>query len=987
MGARSQSGDWSATGTSLYLLPRLSTVAPIAASCQGEAIGPPGGTQPPAATRPDPGSLYEREGELERIEAGLETARRATGCLLLVEGPAGIGKTRLVRAATASAARAQMTVLAARGTDLERDVAWGVVGQWFGAEMARLAPEERSAVLSGAAALATAALDGPPAHAGSGQSSPATVHGLYWLLANLAARAPALLVLDDAHWADDASARFVSHLSGRLADLPVLLLVTTRPLAHGSATHALASVVHDPGTAVVRPAPLSELAVQAVVQEHTDQPCHPAFARACRQATGGNPFLLSELARGLVQGQVRPSADAAAGVAAIRPSDLPRTLLGGLSRAAQALARAVAVLDRDAGLAAAAELAGLDREAATQAVAELTRAGLLEDALPLRFVHALVSDGVLGGLLAEERSAAHVQAARVLHEHGVEGHRVCAHLMVTKPRGDQSVVRALREAARDAARRGDPAAAAAALARAFAEPVRAAGRAVLLEELAAAKLLARDPTAVDHLRAALEVAPDAAAHARVSLRLGEALLFANRRREAHDVMAAALAVLGDREPTLVVSLSTLLAQVDWTTASLAGAREGEVEGLRDLAEREGPRARGLTLTLALRDVLRGRPADEVVSVVHRGLDGGRFLAAETCESPSVVQAVCALAFVDALEDADRLLDETAADAAARGSPIGHAAVGTWRAYVALRRGRVAAAEAESRTVLEHLRAHDLPFPASFATAYLGIALTEQGRLAEADAALASLPLEPFAGTVVEATLREARGLLRRRQGRTDEAVVEFRACGAVCEALLISNPSVYAWRSSLALSLPAERHDEAVSLLAAELAAARTAAVPRAIAIALRAGELLADAPRTAALQSVLGVQERCPSTLERATTLLHLGTALCRENRRGEAREALHAALELAHADGATVLADQARRELRAAGSRPRRVTRTGVDALTLQEHRIAGMAAEGRSNPEIAQALFLSRKTVEMHLGHAYRKLGVASRRELPGALQPKP
>jgi DNA-binding NarL/FixJ family response regulator len=930
--------------------------------------------------------LYERDRELERIEVGLGMARAGTGTTLVLEGPAGIGKTSLGRAARVSAAEAGMTVLVARGTHLERDFAWGVARQWFGTELAGMTAEQRRGVLSGAAGLAANALDDPPSDARAEPCSPATMHGLHWLVANLAQRAPLLLVLDDAHWADEASVRLVSYLGGRVADMPVFLLVATRPVAHGAAPHSLVAVLSDPDTTVIRPAPLSELALRAFVEGRTRQACDPDFAHACRLVTGGNPFLVGELVRALVEADVAPSAEAGSRVADLRPHAMSTTILGRLSAEAQALARAAAVLDDDAGLSVGAELAGLSVEAAAHAAAELTRAGLLEDALPLRFVHALVRDAVLDGLHAGERSAAHAQAARALREHGAPSHRVAAHLMAAQPRGDQSVVQALREAAEDALRRGDPAASAAALARAVSEPVQASDRPALLEELAVAKLLARDPAAADHLRNALDVAPDVVAQARLAALLGEALLFANQRREANDVMTAARMALGDRHPTAALLLDTQLAQLGWTTASLAAAQESRLEHLRAVAEREGARAGALRLTLAMRDVLRGLPASEAVREIRRVLDDG-FLATETSESVSAVQAVGALAFVDALEDADRLLDEMSNDAAKRGSPIGYAAVGTWRAYVALRRGRVTAAEGEARVVLEHLRAYGLPFAAGFATAYLGIALTEQGRLAEAGSALDGLPLDPVAGTVGEPTLREARGLLRWRQGRVSEAIAEFRACGSVCDQLMIANPAVYAWRSSLALALPADKRGEALTLVEAELAAARVSAVPRAIAIALRADALLAGSDGVVKLRGALEALEGCPSGLERGTTLLHLGAALRRNNRRIDARVPLHAALELARANGATHLANSARRELRAAGSRPRDLTRTGIDSLSPQEHRIATMASDGRSNPDIAQALFLSRKTVEMHLGHAYRKLGVASRRDLPGALTAAP
>jgi DNA-binding CsgD family transcriptional regulator len=136
-------------------------------------------------------------------------------------------------------------------------------------------------------------------------------------------------------------------------------------------------------------------------------------------------------------------------------------------------------------------------------------------------------------------------------------------------------------------------------------------------------------------------------------------------------------------------------------------------------------------------------------------------------------------------------------------------------------------------------------------------------------------------------------------------------------------------------------------------------------------------------LHEAVRVLEGSPARLEHARALVELGAALRRANQRAAAREPLRDGLELAQACGATRLIERARTELLAAGARPRRELRSGVDALTASERRIAQMAASGMSNPEIAQALFVTIKTVEGHLSGVYRKLDVRSRGELPAAL----
>jgi DNA-binding CsgD family transcriptional regulator len=158
----------------------------------------------------------------------------------------------------------------------------------------------------------------------------------------------------------------------------------------------------------------------------------------------------------------------------------------------------------------------------------------------------------------------------------------------------------------------------------------------------------------------------------------------------------------------------------------------------------------------------------------------------------------------------------------------------------------------------------------------------------------------------------------------------------------------------------------------------------RALGMALRAAGLVEGGERGIELLEEAAVTlERSPARLEHAAALADLGAALRRSNRRADARDPLRRALDLAEACGAPPLVERARQELRAAGGRPRRARSSGADGLTASERRTAAMAADGLSNPEIAQALFVTKKTVESHLGSAYRKLGIRSRTELAAAL----
>jgi DNA-binding CsgD family transcriptional regulator len=159
---------------------------------------------------------------------------------------------------------------------------------------------------------------------------------------------------------------------------------------------------------------------------------------------------------------------------------------------------------------------------------------------------------------------------------------------------------------------------------------------------------------------------------------------------------------------------------------------------------------------------------------------------------------------------------------------------------------------------------------------------------------------------------------------------------------------------------------------------------PSGVGVALRAsalvegGDLLVGRLRDAA-----HVLERSPARLDYARTLIDLGAALRRGNQKAAARGSLERGLQLAKKLGAHALADRARTELRAAGGRSGDPNGNGASQLTASERRVAELAAQGQSNPEIAQALFVTRKTVETHLGHVYAKLNIAGRGQLGGVL----
>lgn len=234
----------------------------------------------------------------------------------------------------------------------------------------------------------------------------------------------------------------------------------------------------------------------------------------------------------------------------------------------------------------------------------------------------------------------------------------------------------------------------------------------------------------------------------------------------------------------------------------------------------------------------------------------------------------------------------------------------------------------------------------------------------------------------------ARGRLRLAQGRPQEALEDFEEVGRRDERLGIRNPGV-PWRCGAVEAHLALGHvEQAVRLAEEHGELARRWGTLSAIGVALHARGLAAGETGLGLLGEAAAALERSPARLDHARALVDLGAATRRSGRRAEAREPLRAGMDAARRCGATALAERAHGELVTAGARPRRLMFSGLEALTASERRVAQIAASGQTNREIAQALFVTVKTVENHLGHGYNKLGIRSRSELPAALEePEP
>jgi DNA-binding CsgD family transcriptional regulator len=309
------------------------------------------------------------------------------------------------------------------------------------------------------------------------------------------------------------------------------------------------------------------------------------------------------------------------------------------------------------------------------------------------------------------------------------------------------------------------------------------------------------------------------------------------------------------------------------------------------------------------------------------------------------------------------------------------------------RGLTLAQRGDLEAAIEDLRESDdlvryLPSQqgAIYFHSYLADVLTNRGELEEAERSLAQLELEE---EVAESGhlifFLGARGWLRYARREFAAAAEDWSRLGRCMETFEMWNPAVVAWRSHLALALLSlDRRDEALELAREEVELARAWGSPRPIGVALRVRGLAeGGAEGIETLRESLSVLEGSSAKLERARTLVELGAALRRANQRADARELLKEGLDIAVRSGSQPLVERAEEELAATGARPRRLLLSGVESLTASERRVARFAADGLSNKDIAQALFVTTKTVEVHLSNVYRKLGIGSRSELPQAL----
>ncbi|HET9772646.1 MAG TPA: hypothetical protein VFS16_17255, partial [Acidimicrobiia bacterium] len=678
-------------------------------------------------------------------------------------------------------------------------------------------------------------------------SSFAFVHGLYWLLANLADSCPHLLTVDDVHWADVQSLRFLHYLAERLDGLPVAVVVALRPEDPADRTHPLSRLRALPGARTLPLPPLSESGTRRLAQELFFPGADDEFCAAVHAVSGGNPFVLREVLQAVDAEALPPTGASAGRVRAIVPESVVRSARARISAVgpeAVDLARAVAVLGSDANLHAAARLARLDPEAGVVAADALVGAGVLLPTEPIDFGQPSIRSAVYADIPPARRRVLHAEAASLLSRQGAQPERRAAHLLLSPSTGDGDVVAALRTAARRAVSGGAPESAVRYLRRALAEPPAAPDQARVLVELGQAAAMSGDPAAVDHLRRAVEDLPDAPARAEALFDMGRTMVSRGRYREATEALEAGLDEVGPAPSELRLRLLAALLQatrlrdtrrpdlvdIAWKALAESGAHGPDRSGPLSLAQR------ALHGELAVELLLAGGHCDEVRATARLAVADLDLSIDDGAAGLPFHNAVSALTWSDDLKLARAVLDRAIGEAEQRGRVMAVALGSFRRSIVSFLGGNVGAAVADAERAVALSERGWAAYLAA-ARGILALALIEQGELPRAAAALApGEGPEHRPEASAEPMFLQGRATLHLVEGNAAAALEDALAMGRITvmhESPLSS--TVVPWRSLAA----AAHHQlgafgEARRLAGEEVELARPFGAARALGAALR---------------------------------------------------------------------------------------------------------------------------------------------------------
>lgn len=931
------------------------------------------------------GALHEREREIALLDQALLDAKADESRLVLIEGQAGIGKSRLLLEMRRMAEAAGFAVVVARGYEFERDYAFGMLRQLI-SNAQRDVSESQIAENANAADELMAAFG---ADEGEAANTFTIFEGCYWATIRAAESVPILIAIDDLQWCDRPSLEYLAYLARRIESQPIVIAATVRPADSSAGAAAVRELMSDPNRLSISPRPLGVTAAAAMAAERLNvETPDPGFIDELVTITGGNPLLIDELLKELSAEVVEPVAQNVERLRELGPRAASRSVLLRLARLTPEctdLVRALTIFGEGASDALLSEFTGLDEQEIAEAISRTVQAEILRPEQPLGFVHPLVREAIYQDIPAGERELMHLRAARQLDANNDSSQRIAAQLLNVPPRGDEWVADKLRHAGSIAMSRSIVSAAVSYYSRAHEEPVPRAQRADLLRDLGIAEALANKEEGADHLIEAWNLLDDPVQRGYIAVILLRLLSLAQRNEEGVAIAERTLEQLGPEHEALRERIQNGLVSISLMDPEVRSF--GAIKQLLDEAPDHGEsvEARMYDGAISYGKMLRNDPAEECVEIAMRAVRDDSLYNFDNAGFPWI-GVVVTLAVADDAR-AIEVCDKALAVAGQGGAVYVPAVARGFKGWALMLRGDLQGAFEVLELAKADVELFDLRLGYTQIAAMLTLACVELGDLERGERELAFGEPYLMPGTQRIIWLGAKLHLLVE-QGKNEEAL-------AVCELIeesgmdeMIENPAWLSWRSLKAEALDGlDRTDEALVLATAEVEAARKWGAPKALGRALRILGQLKRRNGMPELEESVAILKDSPAILEYGWSLAALGTALRHERKGVEAREPLGEALEIAARAGAIGLERHVKDEIAATGAAPRVTDFQGMDALTPSERRVAGLAVEGMTNREIAQSLFVTPKTIEVHLSNVYRKLDVKSRRELPAVFVPEP
>jgi len=882
--------------------------------------------------RPKAGAsaLWEREAEIAAIAQAVDTLcadRTSSGSLLVLRGEAGLGKTALLAETRRIAEQRGCTVWSARGGETLRSVPFNVVRQLLQPALLSMLPEEAREYLGDWYDIAGPALG--IAEPGDRHADPQGVcEGLVAAVRRLARRDwPLVLLIDDAHWADQETLHWLAAFAERLDDLPVLVVVARRPgdISGVGARHldAVVAASDHPVTTLSALTPEATTGLtRATLGEHADA----AFCREVWAVTGGNPYETVELLAKVQDSALEPVEAHAGELRALNQSARGGGLVARLEQLgidATRFAWAAAILGTGVTVDLVARLATLEHDAAVRCAELLHSARILTSPDPashggapadLEFVHPLIATAVYNSIPDALRRAMHGIAARIVTDSGRGAAAAARHLIEVHPDDDEELVEQLREAAREHLAVGAPDAARRCLERALEEPPRPEVHAQVLYELGCATFLTAPARTIGHLRAALGM-PGLDGDQRVDavVRLSQALLHNDQMEEAVRTVEAEAARLEPGPARMRLQAVQFMWEGIHAGATLTPNRSERLAELAATCTGRDNSERALLILHAFDAMMRGENAEEIVELCDRALVDGRLAPGlGWTDSEWGVELLLMLAgvyaYTDCLDRAEALYNEALHAYESAGWSGGHLALA--HAYVGLghrRRGRLAEAEASLRESLRLAEKVGRGLPLYWtATCNLVDTLLARGRVDEAWAIAEQYDFAPpYPSTIVLPDPRSVRGRLLLAVGRTKDGINELEAAEKAAVTRGHHNPVHVFCAADLARALATEDPERAARLAVDVRRRAERFGTATALGEALRVAAALETGQRAVRLagQAVAHL-ESSPCQYEHAAARVEYGIL---------ARSAsdLERGLALARSCGADGLAERARAEL----------------------------------------------------------------------------